>query len=368
MKHTLFKWMIALVMAVSTGMAPVMAEGTPDGGGDGNAPETTDSNGSNIPSLSIPDGLGWDENGLPQWNAVNGAEQYWMHYRVYRNETDTEVLTESTYTDLNVRDLGDMNPVKYTDFPQALARLVASKDSTVKDVFVDFNVTAFGDGKNYLDSEASGYSERREFNLEGITVDKIPAPTITGFSDDLVLSYTKVEGAQQYIYWVYVLDENNNPIIADAQFASAGYKDPNHTEEDLKPIIDKYLQDHNLSGRTVYLRPEVFANGGDNNYSEHAVGPVKEYTFKEASEALSAPTDVNFSRNGVLSWNGSKDNADISEVESQIWWVPSGEEWSEDSEHDVGGFYKDEYLNTQSINERVKRYNIAKLNKVLNKN
>ena len=188
MKHTLFKWMIALVMAVSTGMAPVMAEGTPDGGGDGNAPETTDSNGSNIPSLSIPDGLGWDENGLPQWNAVNGAEQYWMRYRVYRNETDTEVLTESTYTDLYVRNLGDMNPVKYTDFPQALARLVASKDSTVKDVFVDFNVTAFGDGKNYLDSEASGYSERREFNLEGITVDKIPAPTITGFSDDLVLS------------------------------------------------------------------------------------------------------------------------------------------------------------------------------------
>ena len=111
MKHTLFKWMIALMMAVSTGVAPVMAEGTPDGGGDGNAPETTDSNGSNIQSLSIPDGLGWDENGCPQWNPVANTYQYWLYYRVFRNQNDTEVLAAGNAEDLYVYNLGDMNPV-----------------------------------------------------------------------------------------------------------------------------------------------------------------------------------------------------------------------------------------------------------------
>lgn len=48
MKHTLFKWMIALVMAVSTGMAPVMAEGEGDGNPNGDDTEITETQGEEV--------------------------------------------------------------------------------------------------------------------------------------------------------------------------------------------------------------------------------------------------------------------------------------------------------------------------------
>ncbi len=281
----------------------------------------------NAADLSVPANVGWKEGALAtaEWDAVEGADYYTVIVRVLsdgNNLGETEAGTSETETDLQ----------------QQIRSLAAEVNGQVE---VSFKVQAKNTQSN-TEGEFSSYSDTLIYRLNAN--EELEAPTEVSLSDEGVLRFKPVDGADHYLVGNNVsgsaIGYAGDVAIDDVEVVEGYYC------YDMSDSMRFYYLDRDYLGETVVFSVWVKAVFPDGRESEATLANTINYLIEPD---LPAPEFVSLDKEEDHYWFKFRNSAlgDDWYIELQIY-------MDSYTERESG-----ERIKWDSQNSREKPYNLA---------